>query len=70
MSPLLALPAAGASSRMRGRDKLLEPIGGVPLLRRQALAALTTGCPVLVTLPEGNEPRRAALEGLALHVET
>lgn len=36
---------------MRGRDKLLEEIDGLPVLRRQAIAALGTGCPVLVTLP-------------------
>ncbi|NNF91131.1 MAG: nucleotidyltransferase family protein, partial [Boseongicola sp.] len=30
---------------MRGRDKLLETVDGVPLLRRQALAALETGLP-------------------------
>lgn len=69
MSPLIAIPAAGASKRMRGTDKLLEPIGGVALLRRQALAALTTGCPVVVTIPGGDTARAKALEGLALQIE-
>ena len=54
---------------MRGRDKLTETIEGVPLIRRQALAALTTGCPVVVTLPPGPSARRKALDGLVLYVE-
>lgn len=36
---------------MRGRDKLLETVGGEPLLRRQAKVALGAGCPVMVALP-------------------
>lgn len=64
--PMILLLAAGASSRMRGRDKLLEPVGGEPLLRRQAKAALATGAPVLVALPALPGPRDAALEGLAV----
>lgn len=55
--------AAGASSRMRGRDKLVQPIQGQPILRRVADAALGTGAPVFVTLPPASEARRAALEG-------
>ena len=31
--------AAGAARRMRGRDKLLEPVGGRPVLRAVAEAA-------------------------------
>ena len=64
----LLLLAAGASARMRGRDKLLEPVEGQPLLRRQALAALATGARVYVTLPPGADARRAALEGLAVEI--
>ncbi|MGI3164685.1 nucleotidyltransferase family protein [Pseudooceanicola sp. 200-1SW] len=61
------LLAAGASRRMRGRDKLLEEIDGAPLLRRQASAALAAGIgPVLVTLPCADHPRAAALDGLAV----
>ena len=48
MKPLIVIPAAGQSTRMRGRDKLLEPIRGVPLIRRQAQAAAGTGADVLV----------------------
>ncbi|GAA0292605.1 nucleotidyltransferase family protein [Rhodovulum strictum] len=66
---LILLPAAGASARMRGRDKLLEPVDGVALLRRQAMAALATGAPVLVTLPRGAGTARAsALAGLAARI--
>lgn len=51
---------------MRGRDKLLENVDGEPLLRRQARAALASGCPVLVGVPPGGTGRRRALEGLDL----
>lgn len=63
MKPLIVIPAAGTSSRMKGRDKLLETIEGVPLLRRQTEAAMASGCPVMVALPVSG-PRHAALEGL------
>lgn len=62
---VILLCAAGASRRMRGGDKLLEPVAGLPLLRRQALAALKVA-PVIVTLPPDRPLRRRALEGLAL----
>ena len=42
MIPILIL-AGGASSRMQGRDKLLEDVDGVPLLRKQVLIAAATG---------------------------
>ena len=56
--------AAGASSRMRGADKLMEPVAGQPLLRHIAQVALATGCPVTVTLPADRPGRDAALQGL------
>lgn len=65
MSLGIVLPAAGASSRMRGRDKLLEEIDGVPLLPRQAGMAAGTGVPVLVTLPPMATERAASLAALA-----
>ena len=49
---------------MRGGDKLLERVDGVPLVRRQVLAALATGCEVVVCLPDAEGPRFAALDGL------
>ncbi|MFT6912919.1 MAG: molybdenum cofactor cytidylyltransferase [Paracoccaceae bacterium] len=59
--PVLIL-AAGASSRMRGRDKLLEPIDGVPLLLRQVRAALQVSAKVIVALPPEPHPRHALLD--------
>lgn len=61
----IVLPAAGASSRMRGRDKLLEEVDGTPLLLRQVQRALSTDLPVLVTLPPGPGDRAATLDAVA-----
>jgi molybdenum cofactor cytidylyltransferase len=66
IGPAVFLPAAGASRRMRGGDKLLEQIAGEPLLRRQAARACATGCPVAVGLRVHDIDRHAALAGLAL----
>lgn len=63
MMPILLL-AAGGSTRMRGRDKLLENIDGVPLIQRQAKRALATEHPVYVALPNASHPRQAALAKL------
>ncbi len=63
-----ALLAAGASSRMAGSDKLLEPVDGVPLIRLLAARAVASGWPVVVTLPPGAAMRRAALAGLDLSI--
>ena len=63
-SPTILILAAGASSRMQGRDKLLEPVEGQPILARITRAALETGCPVRVVLPPGRPLRLAALAGL------
>ena len=61
----IILLAAGSSSRMRGRDKLLEPVDGEPLLRRMARVALaSSAAAVRVVLPPGGEARAAALDGL------
>lgn len=60
----IIIPAAGASSRMGGRDKLLEDVTGVPLLRRQVLRALETGCDVIVALPPDGDARLGTLAGL------
>ncbi len=56
--------AAGASSRMRGLDKLVQHVDGVPILRRVAETALATGSPVTVALPPNAAARRATLSGL------
>ena len=59
------LLGAGSSSRMRGADKLLREIDGVPLLRRSALQMLSAGFGrVVVTVPNGSAGHRDALAGL------
>ncbi|KUP93926.1 nucleotidyltransferase family protein [Tritonibacter horizontis] len=56
----ILLLAAGASSRMRGGDKLLEDISGRPLLTHLIREARATTLPVWVTLPALDHPRAAA----------
>lgn len=70
MSTVIALPAAGAASRMRGTDKLLLDVGGEPLLRHAARAALVSGCPVAVTLRPDDDARRDALSGVPVTLLT
>ena len=67
-SPTILLLAAGASSRMKGRDKRLEEVEGQPLLRLMARRALKSGVPVRVVLGPGQDARRAALEGLEVTI--
>jgi molybdenum cofactor cytidylyltransferase len=58
--------AAGTSSRMGGRNKLLLEVGGEPLARRVVWAALAAGLdPVVVVLGHEAERVRDALAGLA-----
>lgn len=64
--PALLLLAAGASSRMRGGDKLLEEIGGEALLRRAAREAVATGLEVIVALRPDRPERDRVLHGLAV----
>lgn len=70
MTPLIVLPAAGASSRMRGRDKLLEVVDGRALLRRQAEAAVLTGWDVAVLVHPDQAERMAVLDGLDIQIVT
>lgn len=51
---------------MRGGDKLTEPVDRMPLLRRQALAALSVTPEVIVVLPPDRPGRVAAVESLAV----
>ena len=61
--------AAGAARRMRGRDKLLEPVGGRPVLRVVAEVARASRVDqVLVVVPPGAPERRKALRGLDVAV--
>ncbi|MCC5971174.1 MAG: nucleotidyltransferase family protein [Pararhodobacter sp.] len=67
MALAVVLLAAGGSSRMRGRDKLLEQVNGIELLRHLALEALAAGLgPVAVTLRPDAPGRSDALAGLGL----
>ena len=50
---------------MRGRDKLLEPVGGIPALRRCAERALASNADsVAIVVGSGQDARRSALAGL------
>lgn len=68
--PAILLLAAGASSRMGGRDKLLEEVGGRALIVERLEAARATGAPVLVTLPprDAAPDRWAAVEALGAEI--
>ena len=48
---------------MRGRDKLMEPVEGSPLLSRQVTVAAQTGLPVTVALPPRPHPRYSIVRG-------
>ena len=63
MIPILIL-AAGTASRMRGADKLLEDVGGEPLLRKQTRMALALGEPVYVALHANAAARHAVIADL------
>lgn len=68
---VILIPAAGASRRMEGADKLLEEVDGEPALRRTARIAAEAGGAVLVALPETGPlmpARRAALAGLGVRI--
>ncbi len=65
--PIL-IPAAGASGRMRGPDKLLLTIGNEPLLRRVVRQAIASGAPVFVMLDPARPRRQQALAGLDVHL--
>lgn len=60
----ILLPAAGASQRMRGRDKLLQDVAGRPLLQVVAERATRASPHVAVTLREEDSAREAVLAGL------
>ena len=55
--------AAGASRRMRGDDKLLQLVDGIPLLRQQVQRACTASANIIVTLPPPPHPRYEAISG-------
>jgi len=67
MMPVLIL-AAGASSRMRGADKLLMEVDGMPLLRRQACMALEVSADVRIALPPRPHARYDAVQDLGVQL--
>jgi len=65
----VALLAAGAARRMRGRDKLMEEIDGAPQIARAARAALASRADeVVAVLGPDDAARRAALAGLGVRI--
>jgi len=61
--------AAGAARRMRGADKLMEPVAGRPVLRAVAEAAKASRADeVVVVLPPEAVVRREALAGLEVGI--
>ncbi|MFC3180433.1 nucleotidyltransferase family protein [Cypionkella sinensis] len=68
MTLTILIPAAGASSRMRGGDKLLEDVCGAPMLRRQARMARAVCAQVVVTLRAEDVARVQVLAGLDVTV--
>jgi len=65
----IVLLAAGASRRMRGRDKLLEQIDGTPLLRRVAdVAWSSTASEIVIVLGAQADARFAVLESLPFRI--
>lgn len=62
--PTILLLAAGEASRMRGGDKLLEEIDGVPLLRKLTKDARSVADNVMVCLREEDNLRRSVLDDL------
>ncbi|CTQ50615.1 nucleotidyltransferase family protein [Jannaschia donghaensis] len=55
--PAILILAAGASTRMRGSDKLLEEVDGTPLILRATRAALGVADQVIVALPPASHRR-------------
>lgn len=56
-APAILILAAGASTRMRGTDKLLEEVEGTPLILRAVRAAQGVAAEVIVALPPGSSRR-------------
>jgi molybdenum cofactor cytidylyltransferase len=63
MIPILIL-AAGQSSRMQGRDKLMEPVASEPQISRLVRFAVQAGLAPHVALPAPDHPRSRALARL------
>lgn len=59
----ILLLAAGASSRMAPRDKLMELVDGRPLIAVMVQRGVQTGLPCYVSLPDASHPRSAWTQG-------
>ncbi len=68
MKRLGVLLAAGQSSRMRGRDKLLEHVDGKPLLRRLVEVCRPHVDALAVTIPHLGHARQEALRGYDIDI--
>ena len=69
MSVAILLLAAGGSTRMRGGDKLLETLGGEPLLVRSAQVALASSAEnIIVVLGANRVARESVLAGLPVRI--
>lgn len=64
----LLVLAAGSSSRMRGRDKLMEIVDGIPQIVRASRAGIDAGLETIVAIPCSSGTRRAALTGLPVQI--
>ena len=64
----LLVLAAGSSSRMRGQDKLMETVDGIPQIVRAARAGIDAGLETIVAVPCPSGPRGAALSGLPVRI--
>lgn len=64
----IIIPAAGASSRMRGGDKLMEDVWGQPCIVAMAERALAVSPDVFVAVPSLDHPRTKTLAGLPIHL--
>lgn len=63
------LLAAGTSSRFGERNKLLEPIDGIPLVRRSAETLVDAGLAPLIAVVGHDAPKvREALAGLGIEI--
>ena len=60
----IVIPAAGASRRMRGTDKLLERVDGQLLLRGVTARACAVSERVVVTVPDTTSPRADAVASM------
>ncbi len=64
----IIIPAAGASSRMRGGDKLMEDVDGKPCIAVMVVRALALSQDVIVAVPALDHPRAKALVGLPIQL--